>query len=352
MLLPMLLVISLISTFCEALRYLFCLNKYVVAFEDGNDEQVTLVLPAVATYIFWQAGMVHYLCEHFDTRRAKIVAVSSGAVCTMALLAFEAAALKGNCELSKRQRIRQRATEIFRETENATTHLLTSPIGFVARLGTALDGVLRNMLPEEFDANALGDRVRIGIRRLEGCFPPALMPDVISEFSTKTELLNATAISSHLGLIVRPFPVAYLESKKAWCCDGVNVYSFYYAFEYVSQLWFGIASRAAPAKIMNGLDTVYALLNCGVIRMMLPRRGKTLWVTPALGNKLRTRFALRVSGYWTARQWQHGYAHAKELHAQGHWNLLPQWTEEDCEANHEQSLWAAHVDEDFDAVYI
>jgi len=78
-----------------------------------------------------------------------------------------------------------------------------------------------------------------------------------------------------------------------------------------------------PSYLVNGLDIFYALWNCGAMRVMLPRRGIHLWVSPTVGGHLEIQHSLHVSGWWGAEQWQRGYIHARELDAQGYWNALP-----------------------------
>lgn len=45
-----------------------------MAFRDVRclQEHTTLVLPGTCAYLFWQLGMIQYLCEHFDTRGVKL----------------------------------------------------------------------------------------------------------------------------------------------------------------------------------------------------------------------------------------------------------------------------------------
>jgi len=272
-------------------------------------------------YAFWQIGMVQYICEQFDTRDAKMAGVSSGAICIALVLAFEKAASAGEAS-SASLRVRARAQEIFRIVEKHLTPVARWPVGFVARLGTVLDKMGMEVVPDDTTAD-LNRRIRIGMRRLSGRCIPALIPDSINEFSTGQDLVRAISVSSHVGIVVRPLPVTYLESRGAWCSDGCNPFSFYCLFEYLIQLRRGLTQRTAPAHIRQGLDYIYALWNCGTMRLMLPRDGSNLWITPTVGGNLDLKFCLRVSGWWAGEQWRRGYAHARELDAQGYWNKMP-----------------------------
>jgi len=320
--LPVLVPFAVWSTACEALRHALGLDPYVTASEEGSDDQVTLVMPGTCTYVWWQSGMVQYLCEHFDTSEAKLAGVSSGAVCAAQIVAYEKAAAGGDRSLAGK-RVRQRALHFFADVEENMSSITAWPLGFIGRFGEAVNPAILKLLPEDFDAKALGSRVHIGFRRLEGRWLPALLPDATPEFDSREDLLWAMRASAHVGIIVQPSPLLFHEKKQAWCCDGVNPFSFYCFFEYLVQLRRGIASRVAPASLMNGVDAIYALWNCGALRALLPQRGTKLWVTPTLGGKLDPRSSLRVSAWWTAEQWRLGYEHARELDSQGYWSALP-----------------------------
>lgn len=329
--LPLLLPVALVLTVCEGLRDLLGLDAKAAAVygkAEGSNEDVTLVLPGTCAYVFWQLGMMQYLCERFDTRKVKFAGVSSGAIAAMLALALEEAATK--TPERPAEAVRARAHEIFQLVEQRSAHLVGWPLGFIARLGTVLEGLAAEILPPNLDYLVLSQRLRVGVRRLAcSAALPALVPDVIAEFSSRDELEDAVLASSSVWLITRVFPCRYVPRKAAFCSDGVNPFSLYCFIDYLRQMRGGVgacmATRTAPALTHSGgLDRIYAIWNCTVMRLLLPSHGKHIWVTPTLGGRLNVRFCLRVSGWFIAEQWRQGYAHARDLDSQGHWALLRQ----------------------------
>lgn len=265
----------------------------------------------------WQLGMAQYVCERFDTRGARLAGVSSGAISAGFFLALEAAVgdARGSDASTK---ARQRAHEIFAMIETTISPMMGWPLGFVSRIGSLLDVMIPRVLP---DARA-GNRVLIGMRRLnKSC--PAIVPDVMTNFESKTDLVDAIQASSTVWLVVRPNPMRWLAQKAAFCSDGVNPFSFFCVFEYMWHLLTGLYKRTAPSHTAGGLQTIYAMWNCGVMRKMLPFRGTKLWLTPTVGGKLLIYSCLRFSTWFMAEQWRQGYAHARELDAKNYWHPLP-----------------------------
>lgn len=327
--LPILLPLALVLTVCEGLRDLLGLDAKDAAMHgkvEASNEDITLVLPGTCAYVFWQLGMIQYLCERFDTRDLKLAGVSSGAIAAMLAVALEEAAVKAPERPA--EAVRARAHEIFRLVEQRSAHLVGWPLGFLARLGTVLDGLAEEILPPNLDYSVLSQRLRVGVRRLAySTALPALVPDMVAEFNSREDLEDAVLASSSVWLVTRPFPCRYLPRKAAFCNDGVNPFSLYCFVDYLRQMRGGsaacMAARTAPAHTHSGgLDRIYAIWNCTVMRVLLPNRGKHIWVTPTLGGRLDVRFCLRISGWFIAEQWRQGYAHARDLDSQGHWALL------------------------------
>jgi len=340
--LPVLLPFAILSTVAEALRHCIGLDTYVTEAEEGDDDQITLVMPGMCTFAFWQVGMTHYLCENFDTRGCKMAGVSSGAICSAMFLKLEKAASAGTRSTAA-ERVREQAHAIYALLEKRLEPVATWPCAFVCRLGGVLDALVDDILLEDFADDAeivrIGNRIRIGFRRLAGGAVPALVPDTVNSFSNATDLITSMSVSGHVGIMVRPTFLAFFARKNAYCSDGVNPFSFYCFIDYWLQRRRGIQERTAPSYCQNGLDVIYALWNCGAMRVLLPRKGKHLWISPAVGGKLDVRNSMRVSDWWAAEQWRLGYAHAKELDAMGYWNDLPRWKDAaNSGASHESRL--------------
>eukprot|EP00930_Biecheleria_cincta_P001579 TRINITY_DN102713_c0_g1_i1.p1 TRINITY_DN102713_c0_g1~~TRINITY_DN102713_c0_g1_i1.p1 ORF type:complete len:430 (-),score=79.58 TRINITY_DN102713_c0_g1_i1:29-1285(-) len=327
--LPFLLPLAFVLTVCEGLRDLLRLDAKdaaVYSKVEGSNEDVTLVLPGTCAYVFWQLGMMQYLCERFDTRKLKFAGVSSGAIAALLAVALEEAAVKAPERPA--EAVRARAHEIFQLVEQRSAHLVSWPLGFMARLGTVLDGLADEILPPNLDYAALSQRLRVGVRRLAySTGLPALVPDMVAEFNSRDDLESAVLASSSVWLVTRLFPCRYVPSKAAFCNDGVNPFSLYCFMDYLCQMRGGagacMATRTAPVHTHSGgLDRIYAIWNCTVMRVLLPSHGKHVWVTPTIGGQLDVRFCLRVSGWFIAEQWRQGYAHARDLDSQGHWASL------------------------------
>eukprot|EP00928_Gymnodinium_smaydae_P046989 TRINITY_DN31332_c0_g1_i1.p1 TRINITY_DN31332_c0_g1~~TRINITY_DN31332_c0_g1_i1.p1 ORF type:complete len:442 (+),score=106.12 TRINITY_DN31332_c0_g1_i1:70-1326(+) len=326
---PAVITIMLVLTTLEWLRHLVRRepdgNSCCSDEAEGRDEDVLLVLPGTCTYAFWQAGMVQYLCERFDTRGARLVGVSSGAICAGIVLELEAAAAAaagGGDGAAAAAAVRLRAQEMCRRSIEEVAKVGSWPLGFLGRLGGALDALAAAFLGG--DRLEAAGRVRIGVRRLAFDGVPALVPDVVSDFKSGEQFIDAMMASSHVGAIVRPTPMRYLKQKAAWCSDGVNPFSFYCLIEYLQQRAQGLTAITCPPHTYEGLQAIYALWNCGAMRALLPRRGRHLWVTPTVGGRLDIRYSLRVSPRFVAEQWAEGYRHAADLDKQqGFWDVLP-----------------------------
>mmetsp|Transcript_52620 Transcript_52620/g.118972 ORF Transcript_52620/g.118972 Transcript_52620/m.118972 type:complete len:413 (+) Transcript_52620:79-1317(+) len=287
---------------------------------DCSEVKMTLVLPGTCTYVFWQAGMVHYLCEHFDTRCARLAGVSSGAVSACLLLALEEAAAAGAPEQAA-ARVRLRAHAIFAIVERRLAHIVGWPLGFVGRLGPVLEPLMEELLPRDLE---VGDRFRVGMRRLTGRFLPVPMPHAMTGFGSSADLIAAVGASSTVWLVTRMRPLLWLRQIGAFCADGVNPFSLYCLIEYLQQLLSGASERSAPRSTCGGgLDRIFPAWNCGVMSVLLPRQGNLRWVTPTMGGRLQLQYILRVSGWWIGEQWRRGYAHARDLDKDGYWQPLP-----------------------------
>ncbi|CAE8641117.1 unnamed protein product [Polarella glacialis] len=263
--------------------------------------------------------MVQYISERFDTRGVKLAGVSSGAIGAVLLLALEEAAARPGPGAAS-SKVRRRAQEVFKLVERASSPVVKHPLGFLLRLGSVLDKVAAEVIPEKCPE---GNRVRVGVRRVAGGLVPALVPGVVTGFKNREDLKEAVLASSTVWLIVRPWPCRYLACKKWFCADGVNPFSFYCLVEYLLHLRKGLAKRTAPRHTHSGgLDLIYAMWNCGVMKRLLSSRGRHIWVTPTVGGRLDLRYALRVSGWFLAEQWCQGYAHTRDLDAQGYWKYL------------------------------
>mmetsp|Transcript_72793 Transcript_72793/g.115204 ORF Transcript_72793/g.115204 Transcript_72793/m.115204 type:complete len:420 (+) Transcript_72793:64-1323(+) len=317
--------IVIFATCAEALHYVLKRDPYIAEAEEGRDDDVVLVMPGTCTFAFWQFGMMQYVCEQFDTRRAKVAAVSSGALCATLVIDLEKSAMSGESH-SASERVRRRSQELFQKVDDLMVDITSWPLAFVSRLGNVLDQLIHEVMTEDI-ANAFGTRVAIGMRRLAHGIP-ALIPDSVKSFESKEELISAISASSHVGLVVRPMPWTFFRG--VLCCDGVNPFSLYCFIEYMIQLRRGITHRTAPAYLQQGLAAIYSFWNCGAMRVILPRKGKHLWISPTMGGHLKVQYSLCVSRWWMAEQWRQGYAHAKELDKLGYWNALPRWKQTSC----------------------
>lgn len=327
---PILLAIALLNTALEAVRHAFCLNESragtAASFEGSFEaapaasaEDVTLVIPGTCSYAFWQIGMVHYLCEHFDTRNVKIAGVSSGAVCATFILAMEKAK-EGLHGEEASAAVRRAAHEMFAIVEERAASVSWWPLAFLCRLGGVLDDVLTELCPEDFPA---GERVSVGVRRWARGPIPGIVPAFCSNFQSRAEYMSAVMASSTVWLIVRLQPCRYVGMKAAWCSDGVNPFSFFCVWEYIRHLQTGLAAWTAPRVAHAGwVSHIYAAWNCGIMDTMLPKSGKHLWVTPTEGGFVQVQYALRISGWFIAEQWRQGYAHAREMDRRGCWHPL------------------------------
>lgn len=319
--LPVLLVIALTSTLFELIRHLLGADprEEEAAACCASDEDVTIVLPGTCAFVFWQLGMVQYLCERFDTRGAKLAGVSSGAICAVVMLSLEEAAAEEQVGGSPEARVRQRAQEIFQVVDLRFAPVMSWPAAFVGRLGTMLDACVDECMPSNC---GVGGRLRVGVRRFCAWPLPAMVPDVITGFGSREELRSAVAASSTVWLVVRPFPVSYVARKGAFCSDGVNPFSFYCFLEAAQHLRAGLMKRTAPRHTFTGVDAIYALWNAGIMRLLLPRRGRHVWATPTVGGRLKVAHCLHFSRWYCAEQWRGGYRHAMELDEAGYWHPL------------------------------
>lgn len=322
--------IAVFLTSFEALRELFRLDRPQVDEAEGEEDQVTLVLPGTCSYLFWQLGMIQYLCEHFDTRHAKLAGVSSGAISAVLLLQMEeiATAATESCNsetsgLCAAKAVRRRAREVFEIIEDSAEELMVSPLSFWCRLGNLMEDLAPRLLPEG-ETSALGSRLQIGVRRLATDRVPAMVPDVLTSFATRDELLESILASSNVWLVVSLQPWRYVPSLDAQCSDGVNPYSLYCFYDYLRQRLNGQYKVSAPSHMHAGvLDRIYAIWNCTVMKVMLSSSGKKLWISPTVGGRLNIMYFLRFSGWFIGYQWQQGYLHAQDLDARGYWQSLP-----------------------------
>eukprot|EP00927_Polykrikos_kofoidii_P055364 TRINITY_DN49634_c0_g1_i1.p1 TRINITY_DN49634_c0_g1~~TRINITY_DN49634_c0_g1_i1.p1 ORF type:complete len:390 (+),score=54.59 TRINITY_DN49634_c0_g1_i1:76-1245(+) len=320
--LPALTVLAAFSTFSEAVRHVLGFDpKEDEALSKGaSAEEITLVLPGTCAFVSWQLGMVQYLCERFDTRGIRLAGVSSGAICAAVILSLEEAAQNEKAGGSPASRVRARAHEIFQLVEKRFAKVTTWPASFIGRLGGVLDECTAECMPS--DCN-IGDRLRVGVRRFVASPLPAMVPDVITGFKTREELRSAVTASSTVWLVVRLLPVKYVERLRGFCSDGVNPFSYFCFLEGLLHYLKGFLQRTAPRHTYTGLDAIYALWNLGIMRLLLPRNGRHLWVTPTVGGNLKVAHALHISSWYAAEQWRRGYKHALELDTSGYWNPMP-----------------------------
>jgi len=315
----------LMQTLFDTLCWLSDTQKEHYPGSIAGDNEVVLVLPGTCSYAFWQFGMLQYICEHYDTRGARIAGVSSGAIGAAFVLLLEDAAEKAENKADAVRRIRTCAQDLFRRGEQELAMVCTWPLGFLGRLGRILDCMVEQVVtPEKFD----GSRLRIGVRRFVAGPFPSLVPDSISNFCSPAELKAAVRASSVVWMVVRLAPVLYLPQMASFCADGVNALSFFLFVEYWSQWRRGIAHRTLPPHTHSGgLDMIYPLWNCGVMATLLPRGGRHLWVCPTMGGRLQVRHFLHFSAWFAGEQWQQGYAHAAQLDSEGYWSAaLPRRT--------------------------
>eukprot|EP00931_Biecheleriopsis_adriatica_P051436 TRINITY_DN29833_c0_g1_i1.p1 TRINITY_DN29833_c0_g1~~TRINITY_DN29833_c0_g1_i1.p1 ORF type:complete len:431 (-),score=34.73 TRINITY_DN29833_c0_g1_i1:229-1416(-) len=322
-LLPPLILLALLLTLSEALHSFItaCTNKarHIGGQEEieGDDQHITLVLPGLCGYIFWQLGMLQYICERFDTSNVKLAGVSSGAIGAALLLALEEAAAKPGPE-PEAMKVRRRAQEVFQLVEKSCAPIVGHPLGFVTRLGSVLDAMM-DILPQ----GPIPDgRVRIGVRRFVLSPCPSLVPGVVHCFRSREELMTAIQASSTVWLVVRAWPFRWVNSLRSFCSDGVHIFSITWLLEYAQHLWDGTASRTGPHAAHPGLGRLYAAYNCGAMKLLLPHRGLKIWVTPTVGEHLDVKYCARFSGWFIAEQWRQGYVHARDLDAQGHFQGL------------------------------
>jgi len=322
--------LALFLTSFEVLRELLGLDRRRPESIQGEESQVTLVLPGTCAYLFWQLGMIQYICEHFDTRNAKLAGVSSGAISAAMLLQMEeiGAAAAMSCDSNDSGRcaaeaVRRRAHEIFAIIEERSAKVMQSPLSFWCRLGSLMEDLAPTLLPEG-DTIALGSRLQIGVRRLAtDRFIPAMVPDVLSSFTSREELLDSLLASSNVWLVVSLQPCRYVPSLGAFCSDGVNPYSIYCFFDYLWQRLNGQYEISAPKHMHAGIfDRIYAIWNCTVMKVMLPSSGRNIWISPTIGGRLNIMNFLRFSGWFMGYQWQQGYIHARDLDAKGYWQGL------------------------------
>ncbi|CAJ1364988.1 unnamed protein product [Effrenium voratum] len=245
-----------------------------------EEGRVTLVLPGTCSYVFWQLGrMIQYLCEHFDTRSAKLAGVSSGTVGAVMLLQLEemVAAAADSDSAGVAAAVRQRAHQIFGIIESKAAQNMASPTAFVGRLGTLMD-ILAAELLSEGDYSALSSRMRIGVRRLATGFVPAMVPDVITSFSTREELLESVMASCNVWLVVRFKPWRYVPSLRAFCNDGVNPFSFHCFFEYLYDLRSEMRGVIAANHRHGGAwAKLYTVWNYQVMKAPLSVGGRQKW---------------------------------------------------------------------------
>eukprot|EP00435_Cladocopium_sp_Y103_P048959 s829_g14.t1 len=269
LLILLILPIAVFLTSFEALRELFRLDRPQVDEAECEEDQVTLVLPGTCSYLFWQLGMIQYVCEHFDTRNAKLAGVSSGAIGAVLLLQMEeiATAATESCNsetsgLCAAQAVRRRAREVFEIIEESAAELMVSPLSFWCRLGNLMETLAPRLLPEG-ETSGLGSRLQIGVRRLATDRVPAMVPDVLTSFATRDELLESILASSNVWLVVSLQPWRYVPSLEAQCSDGVNPYSLYCFYDYLRQRLNGQYKISAPSHMHAGvLDRIYAIWNC------------------------------------------------------------------------------------------
>ena len=130
-----------------------------------------------------------------------------------------------------------------------------------------------------------------------------------------------TYLSLYIYVYIYIYTYVYIGAS---CSDGVNVFSFWCLLEYRRHVRSGnntdnasnhndttttttnndnntndnkgLAARTAPEHTHSGgysLDRMWAVWNCSVMRPLLPRRGRHLWVTPTVGGRLNPLLALR-----------------------------------------------------------
>eukprot|EP00439_Symbiodinium_sp_Y106_P054343 s3130_g7.t1 len=318
--------LALILTLLEALRDFLRLDLLPRQDQDGEGEQLTLVLPGTCSYAFWQIGMIQYLCEHFDTSNIKLAGVSSGAIAAVVLLHFEELAAEaasavepGESGRASSAAVRRRAQELFEFVESSTD--LRWPLSFVGRLRKLLEAATSRILPQGVEAAS--SRLKIGVRRLALGMLPAMVPDVLSSFPGREELQEAVLASSNVWLVVSFLPWRWLPGTGALCSDGVNPFSLFCFYDYARQLWSRDCQTTAPSHMHGGiLDRIYPIWNCTVMKALLCPKDRHIWVSPTVGGRLDVKNLLRFSNWFIGHQWQEGYSHAKDLDAAGYWDEL------------------------------
>lgn len=319
-LIPFLVPLVTLFTIFDCLRWMMgadgrrCRKTDAVA---DSEDDVTLVLPGLCCYCFWQLGMLQYIAEQFDTSSVRLAGISSGAIGSVFLLSLEDAAAQVSSEAAA-IRVRRRAHEVFQMIEKVCAPVVRHPLGFISRMGNVLDS-MSSILPDKVP----GSRLRIGVRRLSTGPFPALVPAVIDNIESRSELLSALQATSTVWLVVRAWPFTYVDKLGAYCADGVNVFSCWWILEFIQQWWDRTSERTAPAHAHDGLFSyVYAAFNCGTMEHLLQPIGRMIWVTPTVGAHLDVRNCARFSGWFIAEQWRNGYAHARELDSRGYFSAL------------------------------
>jgi len=318
---PLLLAIALLQTLLETVRFVANLDHdtRTAGEDDSTHQDVTLVMPGTCGYIFWQLGMVHYVCEQFDTSNTKLAGISSGGICAQFILKLEEAASGASSGAEAAARVRAHAQELFALLDRRIAPVLWWPLGFLGRMGLLLDDLGKYLVPKIVPEG----RIRMGVRRLTGGMVPALVPDVVTNFASVEDFSSAVAATSCVWLVVRLEPVRWLRQKCSFCCDGCNPFSFFCFAEYFHHLRTGLAERTAPRHTFTGgLDMIYPIWNCGVMERTLPKRGAHIWLTPTVGGNLKLWNALRFSGWFAGEQYRLGYDHARGLDLQGYFSAL------------------------------
>ena len=170
-LIPLLLVVVALSTVFDGVHCLLCAPEPVVDLGgDGADRArggPVLVFPGTCNGVFFQFGMTQYLAERYDLRGARVVGVSSGALCAALLLALEHAA-DAAPPAARAAAARARACEVYAliEGEGRARGGAPRALGFAGRLHAPVEGLVRALVRRATTRRAAGASA-------SGCAPRA-----------------------------------------------------------------------------------------------------------------------------------------------------------------------------------
>lgn len=258
----------------------------------GSHSTVPLVIswPGAGVLVFWQLGVIKGLSERYDLRNVPMLGSSSGALVT-------AMAKSGTCV----DQAASRGLELLKENG-----VVNRSWGFVGILGQITRKWMQDMLPED-----AGFRCSNGAAELLVTTLPFLRTRSITDFTSKSDLINVVMASSHIPVVVDP------------------------------RLW--VSCRWRPV-IDGGL---WWLLQRSVTEYLPPHAQKTLLVSPFEDpNVVQDLHILRklrpadLSGMQSL--WQMGERHAALL-AERHHDVLEAATRPQLPHHHQAQGRSAHM---------